>query len=274
MRCPADGGKVMRVIDAHAHIFPDKIAIKASESIGDFYNLPMYSDASSHSLLEKEEEIQSEKILVCSSALSPNQVVTINDFLTSECKKHDKFIGFGAMHKDYEDFDAELDRMKEMGLVGVKFHNDMQKYDIDDPKMYPIYQAMSDKGLKLLLHMGDERYDYSSPKRMAKIAREFPKLTILASHFGGYQRWDEAVQNPRMENVYYDTSSSLPFIDRNTAKRMIGHFGEDHFFFGTDFPMWDPKKELERFLDLNLGEEANEKILYKNFVRVFRLEEE
>ena len=31
----------MKIIDAHAHIFPDKIAVKASESIGHFYDIPM-----------------------------------------------------------------------------------------------------------------------------------------------------------------------------------------------------------------------------------------
>lgn len=261
----------MKIIDAHAHIFPDKIAVKASESIGSFYGISMYSDASSRSLLEKEEQIGSERILVCSSALSPAQVVSINDFIIAECKEHPKFIGFGGMHKDYEDFDAELDRMKASGLVGVKFHNDMQQYNIDDPKMFPIYRAMSDKGLKLLLHMGDDRYDYSSPKRMAKIAKEFPELIILASHFGGYHRWEDSFSNPRFENVYYDTSSSLPFIDRNMALRLIERFGEDHFFFGTDFPMWKPKEELERFLSLKLGDESNQKILYDNFARVFEL---
>ena len=32
----------MRIIDAHTHIFPSKIAFKASESIGNFYGIPMH----------------------------------------------------------------------------------------------------------------------------------------------------------------------------------------------------------------------------------------
>ena len=32
---------MQRIIDAHAHIFPDKIAIKASDSIGQFYGIDM-----------------------------------------------------------------------------------------------------------------------------------------------------------------------------------------------------------------------------------------
>ena len=72
----------MKIIDAHAHIFPTKIADKASKSIGDFYEMDMDSDASLESLLKKEEEINSEYTLVCSSALSPKQVVSINDFIS------------------------------------------------------------------------------------------------------------------------------------------------------------------------------------------------
>ena len=47
----------MKIIDAHTHIFPTKIAFKASESIGNFYGIPMHSDASPESLVRLEEEL-------------------------------------------------------------------------------------------------------------------------------------------------------------------------------------------------------------------------
>ncbi len=261
----------MKIIDAHAHIFPTKIAEKASKSIGDFYEMDMDSDASIESLLKKEDEIGSAYTLVCSSALSPKQVVSINDFISSKVKENDRLIGFAAMHKDMEDYKEELKRAKALGLRGVKFHNDMQRFDIDDEKMYPIYQAMSDEGLAVLFHMGDDRYDYSAPEKMIKVAKDFPQMTVIGAHFGGYRRWNDAIRNPRLENVYYDTSSSLFMLDRNTAVRFIDHFGPDRFFFGSDFPMWSPKGELERFLNLGLDEETQRKILYDNFAGLFGL---
>lgn len=263
----------MRIIDAHAHIFPDKIAVKASASIGQFYGVDMDSDASSNSLLEKEREIGAERILVCSSALSEQQVESINDFIHDQCVKHSEFVGLAAMHKDYANYAEELDRVLELGLHGVKFHNDMQRFDIDDPKMFPIYRAMADRKMIVLFHMGDDRYDYSAPKRMCRIAWEFEDLTIIGAHFGGYQRWEESFGIPRLPNVYYDTSSSLPFMgkDMSMPLRLIDRFGPEHFFFGSDFPMWSPKKELERFMNLGLDEGTNRMILYDNFARVFKL---
>ena len=260
----------MKIIDAHTHIFPTKIATKASESIGNFYGIPMHSDASPESLLRLQDELGSERCLVCSSALSPLQVESINNFIAGECEKHPKFLGLAAMHKDYENFDAELDRALSLGLKGVKFHHDMQGYAINDPKCMPIYEAMEAKGMVLLLHMGDARYEFTNPKKLAEVAKAFPKLTIVGAHFGGYSEWDEAYRMPRFD-VYYDTSSSLFMLDSQTALRFIDHFGADRYFFGSDFPMWNPKQELERFLKLDLDEETRDMILYKNFVKVFGL---
>lgn len=262
----------MKIIDAHAHIFPTKIAEKASKSIGDFYEMSMDSDASIESLLKKEDEIQSKYTLVCSSALSPKQVSSINDFISSKVKENDRLIGFAAMHKDSEDFKEELKRAKSLGLRGVKFHNDMQRFDIDDPKMMPIYQAISDEGLAVLFHMGDDRYNFSAPEKMVNIAKNFPKMTVIGAHFGGYRRWADAINNPKLDNVYYDTSSSLFMLEKATALRFIDHFGPDRFFFGSDFPMWSPKEELERFMKLGLDEEAERMILYDNFARLFNLD--
>lgn len=264
----------MKLIDAHAHIFPDKIAVKASDSIGQFYGIDMDSDASSTSLIEKEKEIGAERILVCSSALSGQQVESINDFIYEQCTRHPEFVGLAAMHKDYDNYEEELDRVCKLGLHGVKFHNDMQRFDIDDAKMFPIYKAMADRKMIVLFHMGDDRYDYSAPKRMCRIAQEFEDLTIIGAHFGGYQRWEESFGIPRMENVYYDTSSSLPFMgkDMSMPLRLIDRFGPEHFFFGSDFPMWSPKQELDRFMRLGLDEETNKMIMYDNFMRVFKLE--
>lgn len=55
---------------------------------------------------------------------------------------------------------------------------------------------------------------------------------------------------------------------------MLDRFGPERFLFGTDFPMRSPKAELEKFLELGLGEEANEKILYGNFVKLLDLHDE
>ena len=43
----------MEIIDAHAHIYPDKIADKATKAIGDFYGLNMEMTGTAERLVEE-----------------------------------------------------------------------------------------------------------------------------------------------------------------------------------------------------------------------------
>lgn len=259
----------MKIIDAHTHIFPAPIASKATQSIGNFYDLEMHSEASAARLIEGEKEINAEKYLVCSSATTAHQVESINNFIMDECKKNPRFVGLGTLHRDYENFEEEIDRIVEGGLYGVKFHHDFQQIDIDDPKMMPIYRALAKRRLPVLFHMGDNRYDYSAPDRLVKVFKEVPDFIAIAAHFGGYQRWEDSMRMPKFENLYFDTSSSLPFIGRSQALSLMERFGHKQFMFGTDFPMWRPKDELKRFMSLNLDENTRDDVLYRNFERLF-----
>ena len=49
------------------------------------------------------------------------------------------------------------------------------------------------------------------------------------------------------------------------AVEIIRAYGVDRAIYGTDYPMWEPGEELERFFSLKLGDEMNEMILGKNF---------
>jgi predicted TIM-barrel fold metal-dependent hydrolase len=63
------------------------------------------------------------------------------------------------------------------------------------------------------------------------------------------------------------------FLSDDDAKRMLDKFGVERFLYGTDFPMWTPKTEIQRFLDkpLGLSQQEKEDVLYNNFARLFSL---
>lgn len=262
----------MKIADAHTHIFPTKIAAKATSSIGSFYETGMFADASVENLLNAGDKIGVSKHLVCSSAVTPEQAYNINEFIAAECKKEPKFLGFAALHPLMPDYKEEIAHAKSLGLRGVKIHSDFQKVDIDNEKSIEFYREIAKNDLPVLFHMGDNRYDYSSPDRLANLMRRVPDLVVFAAHFGGYRCWDRVEKLQPNENLYFDTSSSLTVIDKNMALGLIEKFGVDKFFFGTDFPMWNPEEEIERFYSLGLSKTENEKILYNNFARVFNID--
>ena len=265
-----------KIYDAHAHIFPAKIAEKATQSIGHFYDIPMHHLGSAEELLRRGGEIGVSRYLVCSTATKPEQVEHINTFIHEQCELHPEFYGFATMHPDYAHIEEELDRALEMGLHGIKLHPDFQHFDIDAPEALPLYRAASERKLPILFHTGDDRYDYSAPHRLRKIAEAFPGLTCIGAHFGGYTIWQEAARQlaGRFENLWVDCSSSFFAMDVAAGRALIDAYGADRVLFGTDYPMWDPQHELARLRGMRLAPETERKILYDNAAALFGLEGE
>jgi len=252
----------LKITNAHTHIFPHAIAAKAAGAIGGFYGIPMWADGTVEKLAENCREHGISRCLTHSVATTAAQVTKINDFIArSVAESNGLLVGFATMHADFEDMAGELDRALEMGLAGVKLHPDMQHFAIDDKRIMRLYELMCERKMPLVAHTGDSRYDYSNPNRTANVCRAFPELKIQAAHFGGYSCWQEVMDTLGGFGLYTDTSSSFFEIDDDTAMQLIRFFGADHVMFGSDYPMWDAGKELERFMNLPLSGEERALIL-------------
>lgn len=264
------------IIDAHAHIFPDKIAEKAVAGIGNFYNtLTMKLDGTAEGLLKSGGSAGVGKFLVHSVATVTEQVKSINDFISGCVKKYpDKFIGFAAMHPDFDDISSELDRAVSLGLVGIKLHPDFQRFNTDSVRAMKLYEEAAKRKLPVLIHMGDIRTDFSKPKRLVNVLERFPELDIIAAHFGGWSEWNSAADilgGRGYGHLWTDCSSSLYAISPEHAKRLIDVYGADRVLFGTDYPMWTAEEELERFNKIPLTEREREMILHENAEKLLKL---
>ena len=263
------------IIDAHCHVYPDKIADKAVEGIGSFYDLAMCYDGRYSTLVEHGSKIGVKHYVIFSVATTPKQVHSINNFIADTVKQSDGLMtGLGALHPDSETIEEEIEEIISLGLKGVKMHPDFQKFAIDDKKCYKIYEMCQSKGLPVLLHTGDSRYDYSNPQRMKKVLDDFPELIVIGAHFGGWSCWQEAVETlSAYKNFYVDCSSSFDWLSPQESRDIVRRYGADHVLFATDFPMWNHETELKRFMDMDLTDEENQLILYKNAVRLFGVDE-
>lgn len=256
------------IIDAHAHIFPDKIAARAADGISQFYGMRVLFDGTVGSLLEINRRAGIDMALVQSVATVPEQVHNINSFIAEQVKLHPReFVGFGALHPDFPGIEAETERIISLGLKGIKLHPDFQQFNIDDEHAFPIYEAAEGR-LPILFHVGDNRYDFSSPKRLYNVMKRFPKLTIIGAHLAGWTKWDEAAELFSGGQIYADLSSSLYAMTPEHAAMLIRSLGTDRVMFGTDYPMWSAVDELERFERLPLTEQERQDILYRNAVRL------
>lgn len=259
----------MEYIDIHTHIYPAPIAKKAVKSICDFYGLDSDMDGTVEQLLSLDMECGISKSVILPVAVKAENVENINRFVAGEVKKNKEFIGFGTVHSE-SNIEKELGNIFNLGLKGIKLHPDIQGFNIDDKRLFPLYENIEGK-IPVLFHCGDTRYDCSSPQRVKNIINNFKNLTVIAAHMGGYSVYDEAFELLKSENCFVDVSSSLMFLDSEKAIKLIRGYGIERVLFGSDYPLWNPVTEKERFERLNLKENEKEKIAYLNAVELLNI---
>ena len=263
------------VIDAHAHIYPDKIAAIAVHHTDVFYGENSACKGTVEDLYSNPELNRIDKFVVQSVATTPKQVKSINEFIAkSVSESNGKLVGLGSAHPESLDKKGDIEHLLELGLKGIKIHPDIQNFDMDDKGFLKIYELCAENDLPVLMHTGDNRYDHSNPNRLLPLLKNFPNLTIVGAHFGGWSIWEEACEKLHgIPNLYVDCSSSFHWISTSTAKKIILKYGVDRVLFGTDYPMWSAEEEIEKLLKLNLSESDYIKIFSENAKKVYKIED-
>lgn len=257
----------MTAIDCHCHIYPEKIAERAVKGVGDFYTVNMQNRAgTAQAMLNACAGSPITHHVVYSVATRAEQVKSINDFIAAECRAHPNFIGFMTLHQDTEDPEAEIRRAMDLGLCGLKLHPDTQGVNMDDPRLMRIYELIEGK-MPVVIHCGDYRYDYSHPRRLQHVLHTFPSLVVDAAHFGGWSIYDLALEYLEHEHCFLDMSSSMAFLGDRRTRELVQLYGPDRILFGSDFPMWDPAAEYERFRSLSFSAADFEKMTWRNAER-------
>ena len=261
------------IIDAHCHIYPEKIAQKAAASVGSFYDEPPMCGGTVAQMLELGAKAGIDRFVVQSVATAPRQVASINAFIADEVEKaNGKLIGFGTLHPDSENQERDLSELVERGLLGVKLHPDIQGFRVDDERCLKIYELCERAGIPILMHTGDKRYDQSNPNRVAPLLERYPNLTLIGAHFGGWSIWEEASEAlAKYPNFIVDCSSSLGYLPLEASKRIIRRYGADRVLFGTDYPLHSPVKEMRLLRAMELTEDEYRAILSENVKKLLNL---
>lgn len=261
------------IIDFHTHAYPPAIAQKGTRFVCDFYEFPHNQDDDAGTKAHLDACCRAADVdykVLLAVAVRPNNVESINHWL--EGCLDERTFGFGTLHPGYTDPVSQLEQFRTRGFSGLKFHPDMQQFNIDDPRMDPIYKWCAANDLPICFHSGDPRYDYSSPLRLARVLDRYPSLRVIAAHLGGYRQWDSEIDVLiGRENVYFDTSSAITFLPPERSLEIIRAHGADKVFFGTDYPITTQAKELERFAALGLTQGEAEAILFGNAAKFLGL---
>ena len=269
--------KEFRICDSHCHIFPRELISRAVHAVDTFYQgLPAEpQDGSSETLIRGGMENGISHFVVCAVATNPQQVSRVNRYLALKtASSGGRFTGLGSLFPmdDLEQVRKDLEELKALGLQGVKLHPDLQKYEVDCPEAMNLFEMLEEQQIPVCVHTGDHRYDYSNPERVSRVLEAFPRLTFIGAHLGGWSVWKDAKRLlPDHPTIIEETSSSFVWLKPEEAKDIIRAFGSERVMFGTDYPMWQQKNEINYLLGLDLQEEEYQNIFWNTCNRIWRL---
>ena len=265
------------IIDTHTHIFPDKIASKTVEALATKSSTLPYSDGTEKGLLLAMERAGVDISLALPVLTKPTQFDSITAFAlgVNERYKDEKrrIISFGGIHPDCDDVYAKLVYLKENGVKGIKIHPDYQGTFIDDERFIRIISIAKELDLIVVTHAGVDVGFLDmpvrcTPERAKKVIKATGHKKLVFAHYGGYLMWKEVLDTLCVEDVYFDTGYTFNSIDDNTFKEILARHGDDKILFATDSPWQDLKTCVDKVKSLNLGEVTEQKIFYKNAIKL------
>lgn len=260
------------IVDAHTHVWPDGLAQRAL-SANRLPGLTAIGDGTAGSLASAMSTSGVDHSIALGIAGKAEHVDATNRFVASLAGQ--RFSAFGTVHVDLP-VEANMDSLNAHGIRGVKIHPLFQGYGLEHPRLWELFEAFGSE-IGVIVHVGAGGSGavnaLSTPRMLRRIVTTFPRLRLVACHFGGYHMLAEAEQELRGLDVVLETSwpPSVAEVDPSTARRVIARHGAERVVFGSDWPMADPAAEIAAIRRLGLSDEDQAGILGGNLNRVLRL---
>lgn len=254
------------IVDFHTHAFPDELAGRAMKVLEAEAPIKGFHDGRVGSLLASMERAGIARSVVCSIATKPGQFEAILSW--SGKIRSDKIVPFPSVHPDDPQLIDRIVRIHGEGFQGIKLHPYYQEFFLNEERLCPMYEKMSELGLILVMHTGFDiafpPIRRADPEKVLWVKERFPELKFMATHLGAWKQWDEVERFILGRKIHTEISFALEFLSEDEARRMLISHPAAFLYFGTDSPWTDQAQTLARLRKLNLGENVEQAILRDN----------
>lgn len=207
----------------------------------------------------------------------------VNDWIARYCSAEPRrLLAFGSVHPKYvPDAGAEVERLKKIGIRGLKVHPSHQLFAPNEYRngfgpLRAMYERAQALGLPVMIHTGTSIFPgarnlYAQPMLADDVGVDFPDLVVILAH-GGRPLWMEEAffLVRRHKNMYMDISGIPP-------QKLMEHFPRieeiaGKVLWGTDWPgpgVPSVRGNIEKFRALPISPAAQQQILYDNAARLF-----
>ena len=269
------------IIDFHTHVFPEKIAARAIESLkagmveqhGFAYDA--YSDGTPQGLINSMNAEGIDISVMMPIATKPSQAESINRFAASHASE--RLVAFGTVHPAQEDWEKTLESLAADGRKGIKLHPEFQSFYIDSPESVRILKKCGELGLIVTFHSGEDiGYPppvHATPVRIRRAADAAPDTTLISAHMGGWNMWEEAADLLKDTHLMFDTAYVHIMMDAPEFKDIVHHFGAERVLFASDSPWARPTTDMLSYIfEAGLSNDELDMITHKNALRLLAMQ--
>lgn len=212
------------------------------------------------------------------SAAGQNYAQPDNQRVADAIRGNRRCIGCATINPTLGDDNTkrQLKIMLDNGFGGAKLMAVLHHYNIDDPAVDPVMQALREVGLVASIHSGP---DNVHPNRIANVARRFPDVPIIMDHMGYPDATEDAIRvAEECSNIYLGTTILRFFKPPEEANPVavadaVRRVGPERIVWGSNLPeyphsaLWC-RQAIER---LQLGAEAEALIFGEVLTRLYKV---
>jgi len=260
------------IIDFHTHAFPDTVAAKAIPVLSKEGNITAHTQGTTESLLASMDWAGINASVICSIATRPSQFEPILKWSASI--QSSRLIPLPSIHPADPDIVTRVFQVKEAGFLGIKMHPYYQDFFLGEERLTPLYKALSEAGLFLVVHCGYDiafpRTRRSDPSQILALQQRFPDLKLITTHFGGWDIWDEVEETLIGKEIFMEISFALAYLSDYQALRMFNNHPANYLLFGSDSPWDDQSTALQRLRKLPISDDLINSITGENASRLLQ----
>ena len=209
----------------------------------------------------------------------------INEWCARYCAAApDRLIAFGSVHPLFSTSPRQdAENLLDGGIRGFKIHPPHQMFAVNAYRaggrgegIAEVYDVAQERGVPVMIHTGTSvfpgaRNVYADPMPADDVAVDFPDLDLILAHAGRPLYAETAFFLARRHaKLWLDLSGIPPRRILDALPRLPEIAGK--CLWGSDWPgpgVRDPRRNVEEFLELTLGDDAKRAILHGNARRLF-----
>jgi predicted TIM-barrel fold metal-dependent hydrolase len=255
----------MNLFDCHIHLFPDKIIRNVQQKTEMVQQLKLQTEGvekrTSVEVLKSElADAGVEGALMLPTASVANVRKTNQDCIDLAAA-HPFLKTAGTLHPDDADVNSEIAYLQHLRIRMIKLCSFSQGFELagaNAAKMFAAIEAANetaDAPFAVILdslrtadrHFGTPPEYTTTPKRLAGLADRYTGINFIGAHMGGLDAPYAEINRhltPR-PNLYLDTSNAAHTLSTADFCELVEAHGPDHILFGTDWPWFSHKKEID-----------------------------